>query len=1228
MADKKNKLNEAIVSNTSMEKSIEDGTVLKKLIGLFRTNTVIRHHFQAGGLAKPQGTAKVFFKNSYSFQSPMGAGYGNYDRFARYCLSGDTLIVTNTKEGFIRLDDLVEKFDNGEEFQVFSYDKETNSTKCAKIESAHFTKEDFIWEVKLDDECVIRCTGDHPFMMRDGSYKMAKDLKEDDALMPCSKEAIERKDSFLVLSVTKTDQIEKVYDLTIPQYHNFAVGGIDRHGNAKSLIFLHNSDYSEMESSPILSNALNIFADEVTQKNEDGKIIQVTSEKSEIKNLVQELFDNVLHLGSKQLWKLTRNLLKYGDAFYLLDITENNGVVNMIQMPANEIEREEGFDKDEPNAVRFRWTARQNIEIPNAYVAHFRLDGNDLFHPYGQCLKYDTKILTTDGIKEIKDVKKDDNIVSFDTQRQVKVPSKVIDVICSGRKECIRIGTRHNFVDASKEHKILVLQNGEFVYKQVSEIKIGDNFIISKDHKTENIIKIDKTRPEENKNGWWNSVDCIPDQMTPEFSEFIGFMFGDGWVHNDNTVCFAYGEENYLNEKYSKLLEKFSQKQPREINRHNSDSVGTVCVGSKMLSVVLARLGFEGNVYEKRVPEWVFSANREVRESFLNGFYEADGSIFVDKWGCARYQIELANKGLVQDLKTLVQSLGYKSGKVSNRLRSEEKIINGKQTRSKQSYYFYYFKSLNEQVQKHDLKTRKSNDYFIEPVISLESVGEHDVYDIHVDNDNHNFYANGIVVHNSVLEAARRPFRQLTLLEDAMMVYRISRAPERRIFYLDVQSLPPEDIENVVNEFNKTLKKNKVIDPTTGKIDLRYGATMASDEDYVIPVRGDKTGTRIDTLPGGQNLGDIEDIMFIRANLFAALGIPKAFLTFDEDIKSKQILTQEDIRFARTVSRVQEVLISELVKIAMIHLYVKGFRGRDLINFKIAMTNPSTVAELQKLELWRARMDLIMSSKEGVFDTLFIYKNFLKLSDEAIDKIKKGQIQDKIFQSKLLQIETAQGFNQGAPPGGLGGMGGGVPGLGMGAPALGAGAPPVDLGGAPPNITGAPETPGLPTGGGIAGESKNLFRSSDGNSRTKAKRGLEGTDLTMAGDTDDDPNDIAGIRRTVTSPMGGREALVSGEEHDLIEQVKKFQDLLKGYGTIQESVSNFPLGMSEDLLKNTFGEDYGVDKNTKSMLKEAYINHNKLIYTAFNAEDKWEGDLERIEENFDKLMKEMNSDDK
>ena len=564
--------------------------------------------------------------------------------------------------------------------------------------------------------------------------------------------------------------------------------------------FARYSDYAEMMSYPILNKALSIYADESTQKDEMGKIITIDSENKDVQEKLQDLVDNVLQLNGKRIYKIVRDMCKYGDALYLIDITEKNGVVNLIHMPVNEIEREEGFDPDEPTAVRFKWNTRNTTQtIPNAFVAHFRLDGDDLFHPYGQ----------------------------------------------------------------------------------------------------------------------------------------------------------------------------------------------------------------------------------------------------------------------------------------------------------------------------------------------------------------------------SILEGARRPWRQLVLLEDSMMVYRITRSAERRAFYLDVMGAPPESVEQIVNDFNQEIKKKKVTN-NEGKIDLRYGATLDMTEDYVIPVRGSDSATRIETLPGGQNIGDIEDIEFIRSNLFSAIGIPKAFLTYDEGIGSKQVLTTEDIRFARSISKIQEALINELIKICLVHLYVNGFRGKDLVNFKVKMTNPSTVAEMQKNELWRARMELVSSAGQGVFDTTFIYKNFLKLSDDAINMIRKGQIQDKIFEAKLMAVASAGGQMPGMD-GGMGGMGMGggmgAMGGGMGGMDMGGGMPPMDMGGvdpggAAPNVMGMPES-------FDPNKRKDLTRR-NANERIATERGHgenEIFDMDQVADMGTDEVDLDGIYRNITSPMGAKESVEFGytivngnnfEKRDLISYLESISPKNSGKGLITE----------------------------------------------------------------------------
>lgn len=275
---------------------------------------------------------------------------------------------------------------------------------------------------------------------------------------------------------------------------------------------------------------------------------------------------------------------------------------------------------------------------------------------------------------------------------------------------------------------------------------------------------------------------------------------------------------------------------------------------------------------------------------------------------------------------------------------------------------------------------------------------------------------------SSVLESARRIWRQLILIEDAMLVYRIVRAPERRIFYIDVGNIPPEEIENFMQQAQNSLRRNKVIDKQTGKTDLRYNP-LSVDDDYFIPVRGGESGTKIDTLAGGTNASAIEDVQYIQKKLFASLKIPKAYLGYDEEIGAKATLAQEDIRFSRTITRIQKVIVSELNKIAMIHLYSHGFQDEDLLNFHLSLNNPSSVAQLQKLELIKTKFEIASQAPEGSVDRYWIRKNILGLTDEQILEIKEGRKQDKIEDAEVEAAGEA-GSSEGADGGGGGGGGG------------------------------------------------------------------------------------------------------------------------------------------------------------------------------------------------------------
>lgn len=281
---------------------------------------------------------------------------------------------------------------------------------------------------------------------------------------------------------------------------------------------------------------------------------------------------------------------------------------------------------------------------------------------------------------------------------------------------------------------------------------------------------------------------------------------------------------------------------------------------------------------------------------------------------------------------------------------------------------------------------------------------------------------------SSVLEGARRIWRQLTLLEDAVMAYRIIRSPERKMFKIDVGGIDPKDVPTYMEQVRTELKRNQVVDPSTGRVDLRYNP-LSIEEDYFIPVRkGDSSN--IETLAGGSYTGDIDDVKYLRDKLFTALKIPASYLSQGEGMEEKSSLAQKDIMFARTIIRIQNTIASELRKIAIIHLATLGYKGNDLINFDLSFHNPSRISELQELEYMRTKFSVAVEAKD-LYSQTWIDKNILSMSDEEIIRNRMEKFSDVKFEISLeayleqgggLDMDGGPGIASGGAGEGLGGM--------------------------------------------------------------------------------------------------------------------------------------------------------------------------------------------------------------
>jgi len=818
--------------------------------------------------------------------------------------------------------------------------------------------------------------------------------------------------------------IVPVYDLTVPGFKNFATDSI----------FSHNT--------PEISAALDIFSEEATTAGDNGKILNVYSDSKRVKKVLESLFYNTLDINTN-LPPWTRNAVKYGDNFIFLKIDRERGIVGCTQLPNIEIERKEyhadsiyrNITNEKQPGIQFNWK-NKDLSFQSWEIAHFRLVGDDRRLPYGTsilekarriwkqlllCVASDTEIYTIDGIKQIKDIKSNDIIYSFDPSSQKVIQTRVNNCAKTGdNKTLYRVRTNYNSIDVTDNHPIMVWDGKNYQYKTIKDIntnkdklvcpaidngnssysvqlssdgysvqlnEAGLNYAASIDRKNivQKIIKNIDSKNYKNVHAFLNGkrkikYSLLPQLLTtfgitidmvdvyygksitvlnkdltyqtnPEISRIFGFMLGDGWLQK-NTFGYALGVDEIQNQFYHDLMVRQFGKKIRINYPVIGVRGGQALIDSKELVNLFKKLGFITGFKNKRIPDWVFNLNIENRLQFIRGLFDADGS---DRWGV----IGLSNKHLITDYRRICQMSGYGVGKISEKkgwIDNKDNII----VHHQDTYKLY-------------INFKNRTDLRYQNILSIEELGNDEVWDLSVDSNIHNFIGNGVVVHNC---------------EDAMLIYRTSRAPERRVFKVFVGNMDDDDVEAYVQKVANKFKRSVVVDSATGQIDTRYNQ-LAVDQDFFIPVRDPNAPNPIDTLPGASNLAEIADVEYIQRKLFAAIRTPKAFLGFEDVAGDGKNLALKDIRFARTINRVQQSMIQELNKIAIIHLYVLGFED-EIDNFTLTLNNPSTQAELMKIESLKEKAllykDLVSDAGNGFSITSMTWakKEVMGFSEDEI----------------------------------------------------------------------------------------------------------------------------------------------------------------------------------------------------------------------------------------------------
>ena len=266
----------------------------------------------------------------------------------------------------------------------------------------------------------------------------------------------------------------------------------------------------------------------------------------------------------------------------------------------------------------------------------------------------------------------------------------------------------------------------------------------------------------------------------------------------------------------------------------------------------------------------------------------------------------------------------------------------------------------------------------------------------------------------AMIEGARRVWKQISLMEDAMMIHRIMRAPEKRVFKIDIGNINPQEVDNYMQKIITKMKKTPFVNKETGDYNLKYNIQNLT-EDFFLPVRGGDSGTSIENLQGLEYTAT-EDIDYLKAKLFAALKVPKSFLGYEEDVNGKATLAAQDVRFARTIERIQRTIVSELTKIAIVHLASQGIDDSEMTNFELTLTNASTIYEQEKVNLWSEKTRLASDLKGlNMLSTDWVFHNVFGMSEDEMDIERAKMVLDLKDRFRYNSIEQ-QGQDPANPP--------------------------------------------------------------------------------------------------------------------------------------------------------------------------------------------------------------------
>jgi len=819
--------------------------------------------------------------------------------------------------------------------------------------------------------------------------------------------------------------------------------------------------YMEFEtidlSSPEVSSALDIYASEITAYSEFSPMVKILTNNDEIKDNLNHLFYNILNVHDN-LFSWVRSLCKMGDLFIYFNIEEKIGITSFIGFRPSEIERMEGLDEKNPNYVRFQWNSGGQA-FENWQVAHFRILGDDKYLPYG--------ISVLNGIRRIwRQLDLMENyVIGYRMVRSSERRVFYIDVASIAPEDVESYINK--IISNIKENTIIDTETGRADRRYNPTFPISKNSIIPLlDGRNITIEELAKEY-DSGKTNWVHSIHDKQHNLLPGKVVWCGknytanklirvvldddtyidsapehpFILRDGTKvradelkENDSLMPFYREQEKYSNQNKKQYYKVYDPKEGKYIFTHRFVANDVL---SKEKEIKKQDIKNEGDflvIHHKGTKEKPFDAlnndpsllewmtNKEHSE-----YHAQIGKQNIIKWNKSEAHSK-ASKERYPSLNLKKYIIDYNNSdlhKEHNKIRSELKkdFWKGDTTKTRQKMSFNF----NEDVLNYIQDIIKNSDSYIS-VEKLCDILTNDKYF----NDLILKLNNNVKKFTSVHRAKIRSIIQKYGFSDYRDFYKKIKPDMEfpgggRVINHKVKKL--EILEKQEDVYCMTVegpngeqdRHNFAVlthcnDGTISKSGLLI--TNSIEKDFYLPVRGKDSPTKIDTLQSGQLVDAIDDIKYFKDKLFSGLKIPGAYLAQSDTVDDKMSLAQKDLMFGKTIMRIQNSIVAELKKIATIHLWAIGFRGKDLLDFDIKLNNPSKIAEMQELEHLRLRSEVASSLAEGFFSKEYIYKKIFGMSDIEIQEQISGLFSDikrEILMQQLSEMNTSDG---GGPAGG------------------------------------------------------------------------------------------------------------------------------------------------------------------------------------------------------------------